>query len=216
MLPGENAAWTTVIAAYVAAGELVEEFLAGVVEGFELQDFAAEIAEFGEPVAGIEREEGVNLLAQALGERGAVTGGGDGDLKVAATDHGREVEVAEGWVVDGVDQDAGGFGFGEDGTVDGGDVGGCDDEELVGEVSGDVLAEVELDFAGGCEFGDALVGLGRDDGDARGGSEEGFDLRLSEMARADDGAGAVGEFEEDGEEGHGYQAIFSRSVASRA
>ena len=74
-------------------------------------------------------------------------GGGDGDLQVAAADHGGEVEVAEGRIVDGVDQDAGGFSFGEDSAIDGGDVGCGDDEELAGEVAGGVFALVPGDFA---------------------------------------------------------------------
>jgi hypothetical protein len=59
---------------------LVEELVAGVVEGLGLEDFAAEIAEFGEPVASVEREGGIDLLAQALGEGGALAAGGDGEL----------------------------------------------------------------------------------------------------------------------------------------
>ena len=142
MATGEGARGAGVVAADFAAGELVEEFLARVVERFELEDFAAEAAEFGEPVAGVEREQGVDLLAEALGERGAVAGGGDGDLEVAAADDGREVEVAEGRIVDGVDEDAGGFGFGKDGAVGGGDVGCGDGEELPGEIAGGIVAQV--------------------------------------------------------------------------
>ena len=83
---GELARGACVVAADIAAGKLVEELVAGLVEGLGLEDFAAEIAELGEPVASIEREGGVDLLAQALGERGAFATGGDGDLEVAATD----------------------------------------------------------------------------------------------------------------------------------
>ena len=130
MLPGDGAGGAGVVAADLAAGELVEQLLACVVQRLHLQHFAAKVAELGEPVAGVEREQGVDLLAQALGERGACAGGGDGDLQIAPADDGREVEVAEGRVVDGVDQDARGFGFGEDGAIDGGDVGRGDGEEV--------------------------------------------------------------------------------------
>ena len=48
----------------------MQEFFAGFVERLQLEDFAAEVAEFGKPVAGVEREQRVDLLAQALGQRG--------------------------------------------------------------------------------------------------------------------------------------------------
>src|SRR6185437_13667265 len=127
---------------------------------------------------------------------------GDGDLQIAATDDRREVEVAEGRVVDGVDKDTGGFGFGEHGAVDGGIVGGGDGEELRGEIAVLVFAEMQRNLARVSERGDAVIRLGRDDGDARVRGEQRFDLRLSELARADDGAWARGELEEDGEERH--------------
>jgi hypothetical protein len=105
----------------------MEKLVARIVQRFELEDFAAQVAEFGEPVAGVEGEDGVDLLAQALGEGWRVASGRDGDLQVAAADYGRKVEVAEGRIVDRVDEDAGGFGFGEDGAIDGGNV-GCGDD----------------------------------------------------------------------------------------
>ena len=107
---GEGAGGALIVAADLALGELVEEQAAGFVEGLGGDDFAAEVAEVGEPVAGVERELGVDLFAEALGEGGRVSGGGDGDLEVAAADDGREVEVAEGWVVDGVAEDVVGGG----------------------------------------------------------------------------------------------------------
>ena len=144
------------------------------LRGSSLDDLAAEVAEVGEPVAGVERELRVDLLAEALGERGAGSGGGDGDLEVAAADDGREVEVAEGRVVDGVAEDVVRLGFGEDGAVDGGDVGGGDDEEVAGEVAGGVLALVAGDLAGcGRARGCGRVAFGRDDGDVGVGGAEG-------------------------------------------
>ncbi len=82
-----------------------------------------------------------------LGEGGAGSRGGDGDLEVSAADDGREVEVAEGWVVDCVAEDAFFGGFGEDGSVDGGDVGGGYDEEAAGQVSVGVFALVPGELA---------------------------------------------------------------------
>jgi len=67
---GEGARRACVVAADIAAGKLVEELVAGVVEGLHLKDFAAEIAELGEPVASVEREGGIDLVAQALARAG--------------------------------------------------------------------------------------------------------------------------------------------------
>ena len=64
---GVGAGGAGVETADLAGGEIVEELLAGFVEGFELKDFAAEVAEFGEPGTEVEGEGGVELLAQALG-----------------------------------------------------------------------------------------------------------------------------------------------------
>ncbi len=102
MSAGVGAAGACVEAADLAGGEGVEELFALLVEGLELKDFAAEIAELGEPLAGVEGEGFVDFLAQALGERGGVAGGGDGDLEVAAADDGGKVEVAVGRIIYGV------------------------------------------------------------------------------------------------------------------
>jgi len=77
---GEGAGGAGVIAAYLAAGEGVEELVAGFVQRFKLEDFATEVAELGEPVAGVEREEFVDFFSEFLCKRGGVAGGGDGDL----------------------------------------------------------------------------------------------------------------------------------------
>ena len=137
-------------------------------------------------------------------------------MEVAAANDGWKVEIAEGRVVDGVDEDAGGFGFGKDCAVDGGDVGGGDDEKLAGEVAGGVVAKVEGELAGGGEVRDAGAGVGRDDGEARGGGEQRFDFGFGEIACADHGAGATGEFEEDGEKGHiNTLVIYASYMASQ-
>ena len=105
MLAGVGAGGARVEAADFALGEGVEELLAGVVERLELKDLAAQVAELGEPGAEVEREGGVELLAQALGERGGFASGGDGDLQIAAADDRGEEEVAVGRVVDRIAED---------------------------------------------------------------------------------------------------------------
>ncbi len=203
MLAGIGAGGAGVEATDLARGEVVQELLAGLVEGFELEDFAAQVAEFGEPGAEVEREGGIQLLTEALGERGGLAGGGDGNLQVAALDDRGEVEVAVGWVVHGVAEDGFGGGFEVDGAVDLGDVGGGDDEEGAGgDVAGGVGALMPGDGSLGCEFFDCRRGFGRDDGDGSFGGAQGFDLGFGEVAGTDDDAGAAGEFEEDGEEAH--------------
>ena len=67
---GEGAGGAAVVAADFAGGELVEQEAAGFVEGLGGYYFAAEVAEVGEPVAGVEGELVVDLLAEALGEGG--------------------------------------------------------------------------------------------------------------------------------------------------
>jgi hypothetical protein len=146
---GEGAGGALVVAADLALGELVEEPLALLVEGLGGYYFAAKVAEVGEPVAGVEGELGVDLFAEALGQCGACSGGGDGNLEIATTDYGREVEVAERWIVYGVADDVFCGGLVEDGAVDGGNVGGGYDEEVPGEIAFCVLALVPCEFAGG-------------------------------------------------------------------
>jgi hypothetical protein len=125
----------------------MEQEAAGFVEGFGGYDFATKIAEVGEPVAEVERELGVQLFAELLSQGWAGSGGGDSYLEVAAADYGREVEVAERRVIDRVTEDIFFGGFGEDGAVDGGVVGGSNNEEVSGEIALSVGALVILDLA---------------------------------------------------------------------
>ena len=68
-------------------------------------------------------------------------------MEVAAADDGREVEVAERWIVYGVADDVFCGGLVEDGAVDGGNVSGGYDEEVPGEIAFCVLALVPCEFA---------------------------------------------------------------------
>lgn len=203
MFAGQLAGRALVVAAGLALGKFVQEQAAGLVEGFGGDYFAAEVAEVGEPVAEVEGKLSVELFAKALGECGAGSGGGDGDLEVSAADDGGEVEVAEGRVVDGVAEYAGGGGFGEDGAVDGGVVGCGYDEEGSGKVSGCVGALVEGELACSGLLANAFACMRGDDGNGGVRGAEGLDLRLGQVACADDDAWAGGELEEDREEGHG-------------
>ena len=70
-------------------------------------------------------------------------------------------------------------------------------EDRPGEVARLVGTAVQVQLACGSLFRDGIAGRRGDDGDACVGLAERGDLRLSEMARADNDAGAAGEFEED-------------------
>ena len=132
---GQQARGALVVAADFALGELVKQPLALIVERLGSHDFTAQIAKVGEPFACIERKLRVDVLADLLGEGRTGAGGRDGDLKVAAPNDGREVEVAEGWVVDGVAEDALFCRFLKDGTVDGGHIGRSNDKEASRQVA---------------------------------------------------------------------------------
>jgi hypothetical protein len=165
-----------VVAADLAGGELMEDEATGLVEGLGGDYFAAQIAEVFEPVAGVEWELSVDLLAKALSEGGRGSGGGDRDLEIAAADDGGEVEVAEGRVVDRVAEDVVGCGLLEDGVIYGGEVGCGYYEEVAFDIAGSEGAKVEGDFSGGGEVVDFGAGIGSDDGDFALGGEDGFDF----------------------------------------
>jgi hypothetical protein len=148
MFAREQARGALVIAADLTLGEFMQEKAALLVEGLGGDNLAAEIAEIGEPVAEVKWKLFVELFAELLGECRRVAGGGDGDLQVSAANDGGEVEVAERRVIDGVAEDAGCGGFGEDGAVDGRVVGGGDDEESSGKVALPIGSSDEGKFAG--------------------------------------------------------------------
>lgn len=138
----------------------MEEPLSLLVERFGSYDLTPQVAKVVEPVTGIEWELGVDVFADLLSEGGAGSSGRDGDLQITATDDGREVEVAEGRVVDGVAEDVFPRGFVVDSAIDGGHVGGGDDEEVSGQVAGGVLALMPLDLAFRRKLSDAFRALG--------------------------------------------------------
>jgi hypothetical protein len=195
-------------AADLASGELVKKELAGLVEGFHLGDLAAEVAEVRKPVASIEGKLRVDLLTQTLSKGWTGAGGGDGNLQVATADDGGEVEIAVGWIVDCVADDVFGLGLQIDGAVDGGVVGGGDDKEGAGkDIAGGKLALMPANFTGGSKVLNASTGCGRDDGDGSVGGAEGLDFGFSQVASANDDAGAGGEFKKDGKKVHRYSHV---------
>jgi len=134
------------------------------------------------------------FLAKALGERGAFAVGGDGDLEVAALDDGAVEEVAIIGVVDGVAEDAAGFGFAEDGGVDFGDGGGGDDEESTGQVAGFVEFGPPVEMVSADLGGERGAEARGDEADAGAGFEEGGEFGFGESAATDDDDLTVFEF----------------------
>ena len=115
-------------------GQLVEQELALFAAGMAGENFAAQLAQVGEPGAEILRELLVDFAAETLGEGGAFSGSGDGDLEIAAGDDGAEEKIAVGDVVDAVAEDIALESAGVDGLVDGGRVGCRDDDEVAIEI----------------------------------------------------------------------------------
>lgn len=113
----------------------------GVEEAFALVrihvggvEFIAGIAEVGEPLFVFGAELVFELFSEALGEGGALSGGGDGDLERATLNDGRIVEVAERGNVDDVAEDGAASGFCEDKFVEFGGGRGGDDQKHAIEV----------------------------------------------------------------------------------
>ena len=99
------ARWAGFGFADLALGELVKEGLAGLAARMSFQDFAAELAQVLEPWAQVFGQLFVYLAAKSLCDRGAFSGGGDGDLQIAAADDRTEIEIAIGNVIDTVTND---------------------------------------------------------------------------------------------------------------
>jgi len=132
---GEQSRRALVIAADLSLRELVKNEAASLVERFGSDDLAAELPEISEPVAEVERELLVEILAELLREGRRVSRGRDRDLEVSSPNDGGEVEVTEGRIVDSVAEHPGRCGLGEDGAIDSRVVGRSDDEEGTREVA---------------------------------------------------------------------------------
>jgi hypothetical protein len=112
----------------------VEQEFALFAAGMGGEHFAAELADILKPGAEVVGELLVDFAAKTLGEGGALSGSGDGDLEIAAGDDGAEEKVAVGNVVHTVAEDIALKRAGIDGQVDGGHVGCRDDDEVAVEI----------------------------------------------------------------------------------
>src|SRR6185437_13571764 len=100
------------------------------------ENLAAQLTEPGQPGAEIARQLLIDFAPQALRDSRAFAGGGDGDLQVAAADDRSKKEIAVGYVVDAVAQDAPRDGGAIDLRVDFRRAGGGDDNEVAVDVRG--------------------------------------------------------------------------------
>jgi hypothetical protein len=177
--------------------KLVKEQAALFAAGMCSQDFAPQFAELREPGAEVIGELLVDFAAQALRDGGAFAGGGDGDLQVAAADHGTEEEIAVGDIVNAVAGDAARDGFAIDRGIDFGHIGGSDDDEVAVEIGGLKIALDPLELALGGESANFRPGLGRNDAELHAGLEQAADFLERDRSRTDEEAGAAFEIEED-------------------
>ncbi len=120
-------------------------------------DFTADVTDEVQPVSDAFIQAFVNFLAEPLGHCRAFSGGGDGDLEIAAANESGKIKIAVGRIVHGIAEDAQALGFEEHGAVDR-VVGGGGDSGLPVELSsGGELFHVGV--GGGCDDGDAGAGF---------------------------------------------------------
>ena len=112
----------------------MEKQFAGFAAGKHFKNVAAKRAKIFKPGAEVFRELFVDFAAQALGKCRTLTGGGDGNLQIAAADHRAEEEIAIGDVVDTVAENAALERSLIDGCIDLRRVGGGDDQQIAFEV----------------------------------------------------------------------------------
>jgi len=193
----------------------VEERLAGVAARMGFENFAAELAQVFKPCAEVFWKLCVNLAAETLRECGAFAAGGDGDLKVAAVDYRTKKEIAVGNVVDTVAGDVSGDTAFVNGSVYFWNICGCDDYELAVEVGVLKLALDPLELSVLRQLMDFGKGVGGDYVKAEAGGEQGADLVERYVACSDEEAVAVGEIQEDRQEGHGVARMLSANSSHR-
>ena len=99
---GHQARWAGSGLADLALGQLMEQRFPGLAAGVRFENLAAELAETFKPGGKVAGQLLVDFAAEALGDGGTFSGGGDGDLQGSAADHRTEKEIAVGNVVDAV------------------------------------------------------------------------------------------------------------------
>src|ERR1700739_2181631 len=140
------------------------------------EDVASKAADEAKPISQRKIERGFDFAAKALGDGGAFAGGGNCDLEIAATDDSGKVKIAVRWIVDGVGENPARLRCEKNIAIYRGAAGGCDGHKNVAEGARVECPLMPDDISSRCEFGDFGFGLRRDDGDVRGGAEQGSDL----------------------------------------
>ena len=108
----------------------------------------------------------LQLFAETLGESGAFTVGGDGDLEITALDDGAVIKMAVLDVINRIAENVEFVGFLENGFVNVTKRGGGDDQEHAVEIGWLEGFREPIDLTIANVFGEIAIEFGGDDGDA--------------------------------------------------
>src|SRR5258705_11820189 len=95
MLTRQQARWAPLVAADLALSQLMKQPLPFIIQRLRLRHLTPEIAQVGQPVAGVERQLRIDLFAQSLGERWTRSGRRDSDLKIPPPHNRRKIKITE-------------------------------------------------------------------------------------------------------------------------
>ena len=143
----------------------------------------------------------VDFAAKTLGEGGAFSGSGDGDLQIAAGDDGAEEKIAVGDVVDAVAKDIALESAGVDGWLTAGESVAAMTMKLPSRSESAKGRSTSSRLSFKSQLANFGVSLGRDDAETQAGLEQAADFLEGHVARTDQQTRAAVEFEEDGLEG---------------
>ena len=194
----------------VGAGEIVQEALALLRIHVGGEQFLTLLAELLEPGFVFRAELLFEFFAEALSQRGALAGGGDGDLQRAALRYGWVIEIAKLGHVHDVAQDAAAMGFAVNVLVQFVRARRGDDEKHAVKVGRLAGPREPFDLAAFGPGFDLRGGFGRDDADSGRGVEQAGDFGFGDFACADDKAAPALELEEHGEKARGRGLLGSR------
>src|ERR1700722_20683594 len=97
------------------------------------KDFAANLADGGQPITDVQVERVFQRAAKFLGEGRAVSRGGNCDLEISSAHYGREIKITIRRIVDGVAENSTTVGFSEHFVVQGKICGGGEGEKACAE-----------------------------------------------------------------------------------
>jgi len=169
-----------------AAGLLFENIETVGEREFFLKQFLALLREVLEPCRVFGAEGSFHFFAEAVRQRRAGTGGGDGDLQLAAADYGGVVEIAERGDIDDIAEYIAFACFTVDSAMDFRGVGCGDDQEHVVEIGGAEGALGEAEFFLFVPLQDLRCSFWGDYVNLCAGFEEAGDFAFADLTCADD------------------------------